>query len=137
MRTTASWIVTCSAALILATSPAMAQRERTYGGESASTSPAAPSPTSVFKTVDGVVVKAVAAEKALYLTEADTDAQLKVALDDSTKVRVDKQKGGLELIPSLKAGTPIRVVVNTETGVAVSVKSRAPGETAKSKRKAD
>ncbi len=135
MRTTASWIVTCSAALILATSPAMAQRERTYGGESASTSPAAP--TSVFKTVDGVVVKADAAEKALYLTEADTDAQLKVALDDSTKVRVDKQKGGLELIPSLKAGTPIRVVVNTETGVAVSVKSRAPGETAKSKRKAD
>ncbi len=135
MRTTASWIVTCSAALILATSPAMAQRERTYGGESASTSPAAP--TSVFKTVDGVVVKADAAEKALYLTEADTDAQLKVALDDSTKVRVDKQKGGLELIPSLKAGTAIRVVVNTETGVAVSVKSRAPGETAKSKRKAD
>ncbi len=135
MRTTASWIVTCSAALILATSPAMAQRERTYGGESASTSPAAP--TSVFKTVDGVVVKADAAEKALYLTEADTDAQLKVALDDSTKVRGDKQKGGLELIPSLKAGTPIRVVVNTETGVAVSVKSRAPGETAKSKRKAD
>ncbi len=135
MRTTASWIVTCSAALILATSPAMAQRERTYGGESASTSPAAP--TSVFKTVDGVVVKADAAEKALYLTEADTDAQFKVALDDSTKVRVDKQKGGLELIPSLKAGTAIRVVVNTETGVAVSVKSRAPGETAKSKRKAD
>jgi hypothetical protein len=124
MRTKASLLTVISALVFLSAPPALAQRAESYGGDTPAAPGAPAQPTSVFKTVDGVVVKADAGEKALYLTEAGTDKKVKVILDESTKVRIDKQKGGLELVPSLKEGAEIRVVVNTETGVAVSVKNR-------------
>ncbi|MFQ5669606.1 MAG: hypothetical protein ACE5HD_03680 [Acidobacteriota bacterium] len=81
---------------------------------------------SAFKTVIGTVVRADAEEKILYLSESKTEKKVKVNLSPKTKIRVKKQKGGLDLVSSLKAGMTVKVTVNSETGVAVSVRALAP-----------
>ena len=112
-----------SALLALTSAQAQAQREGAYGSSSPPTGQEAPS--SIFQTVKGAVVEASAEERALYILAregSDGEEKFKILLDEKTKIRIEKKKGGLELLDSLPEGTLVNVTVNTATGVAVSIK---------------
>ena len=111
--------------LLLPVSLAVAQQQQPPSYSS--TSPASSTPdtgASVFKTFDAVVVAADAEEKILYLTNLEGEAKMKVLLDEKTKIKIQKQKGRLEMLPSLDEGMKVSVTVNMSTGVAVSVKTK-------------
>ncbi len=72
-----------------------------------------------------MVVASSVDEKALYFTEDGTEEQLKVLLTDKTKIKIDKKKGGLELLEFLTEGMTVKVNVNTQTGEATSIKAKA------------
>jgi hypothetical protein len=107
-------------------SPAMAQRERDPGGSSSQESAQPSSAMSAFETRSGVVVASAVDEKALYFTEEGTEEQLKVLLTDKTKIKIDKKKGGLELLELLTEGMTVKVTVDTRTGEATTIKAKAP-----------
>jgi hypothetical protein len=108
-------------------SPSVAQRERDPGGGSQDA--AEPSQRStMFDTRSGVVVASSVDEKALYFTEDGTEEQLKVLLTDTTKIKIDKEKGGLELLELLTEGMTVKVNVNTQTGEATSIKAKTAKE---------
>jgi hypothetical protein len=109
----------------LAVSPSLAQRERDPGtGSQDSSQPS--QGVSAFETRSGVVVMSSVDEKALYFTEDRTEEQLKVLLTEKTKIKIDKKKGGLELLELLTEGMPVKVTVSTETGEATSIKAKTP-----------
>ena len=73
----------------------------------------------------GVVVASSVEEKALYFTEDGSEEKLKVLLTEKTKIKIDKKKGGLELLELLTEGMTVKVTVSTLTGEATTIKAKA------------
>ena len=117
-------VVAATLLFFLAVSPCLAQRERDTGGGSQDS--ATPSqPTTGFETRNGVVVSTSVEEKALYFTQDGSDEQFKVILDDKAKIKIDKKKGGLEMLEMLTEGMTVKVTVSTLTGEATTIKAKA------------
>ena len=118
-------VVAISLLFFLVVSPSLAQRERDTGGGSAEDSAESSQGMTAFETRSGVVVASSVEEKALYFTEDGSEEKLKVLLTEKTKIKIDKKKGGLELLELLTEGMTAKGTVSTLTGEATTIKAKA------------
>jgi len=118
-------VVAATLLFFLVVSPCLAQREQAPPGGSAEDPAGASQGATGFETRNGIVVSTSVEEKALYFTEEGSDEQFKVILDDKAKIKIDKKKGGLEMLEMLTEGMTITVTVSTLTGEATTIKAKA------------
>ena len=118
-------VVVVSLLLFLVISPSLAQREQAPPGGSAPDPDGASQGMTGFETRNGIVVSTSVEEKALFFTEEGSDEQFKVILDDKAKIKIDKKKGGLEMLEMLTEGMSVKVTVSTLTGEATTIKAKA------------
>jgi hypothetical protein len=119
-------VVVVSLLVFLVVSPSLAQREQPTPGGSTQDPAASSQGMMAFETRNGVVVASSVEEKALYFTEEGSEEKLKVLLTEKTKIKIDKKKGGLELLELLTEGMTVKVTVSTATGEATNIKAKTP-----------
>jgi hypothetical protein len=111
--------------ILLFVVPSLAQtRREPVGGTQSATAP--DQRVSPFQTLNGVFVRADAEEGVVYFTEANTENKFQVLVDESTKFKIEKKKGGLEMLEALTEGMAVEVTVDSRTGVARLVKVKKP-----------